>query len=595
MADQPVLQNIDRVSFNILVDGSEIPGVFIVQSLEIVQEANRVAHAKVVLKDGNASEETFTISESGKLEPGAELKLNLGYHQDNETVFEGIIISQGIRVKKNGESELVVKALHAAAKMTVSRKSAYFLDMKDSDIISQILGNYGVAGTVDATNVQHKEIIQYNTTDWDFVLSRAEANGLIIVPNGKKVDVVKPLVSGSAELEVIYGTSIRSVDLELDARTQIPTVKTHAWNMSDLKMENAQSSDPTVNNHGDITGKKLAEVLGESDFLLHSTGPLETDDLTEWANARLLKSRLAKIRGTISFQGSSKAKTNTLLKVTGLGDHFNGDAYMSRIEHRIEDGEWFTHAGIGLSPHWFSETQPDIMLPPGSGLLPGIQGLYNGIVKQIHEDPDGEHRIQVDIPVVEPTGDGVWARMSHFSASNSFGSFFLPEVGDEVILGFINQDPRYPVILGMMYSKAHPAPFEADDINTHKGIVTTQKMKLVFDDDKVNFWIETPGGNKFTISDENKTITLEDSTGNKIEMSESGILIDTPKEMTLKATGAINIESSDAITIKASMDAKMEGMNVTTKAQATMKAEGAMAELKGSAQTTVKGGIVMIN
>ena len=77
MAEQPILQQLDRVSFNVLVDGSEIPGVFIVQSLEITYEVNRIAHSKLVLKDGNASEQTFTISESGNMEPGAEIKINL--------------------------------------------------------------------------------------------------------------------------------------------------------------------------------------------------------------------------------------------------------------------------------------------------------------------------------------------------------------------------------------------------------------------------------------------------------------------------------------------------------------------------------------
>ena len=125
--------------------------------------------------------------------------------------------------------------------------------------------------------------------------------------------------------------------------------------------------------------------------------------------------------------------------------------------------------------------------PTAAALLPAIQGLQNGVVKKIHEDPDGEFRIQVDVPVIAPTGDGIWARMSHFYATADAGCFFMPEVGDEVLLGFLNNDPRFAVILGMLYSSSKKkAPYKADQKNTYKAFVTKSQMKIEFEDVKKN-------------------------------------------------------------------------------------------------------------
>ena len=186
--------------------------------------------------------------------------------------------------------------------------------------------------------------------------------------------------------------------------------------------------------------------------------------------------------------------------------------------------------------------------------------------------------------------------MVHLYATNKAGSFFIPEVGDEVLLGFLNNDPRFPVILGMMYSKKNAPPYTPDKKNPIKAFVTKNQLKMVFEDEKKNIIIETPSKNIITISDENKKITIEDQNKNKIEMSSSGIVMDSPKDINIKAKGKINIEAMQNITIKSSGgDVASQGLNVKAKANIQYSAQGTMAELKGSAQTTVKGGIVMIN
>ncbi|MEZ4892932.1 MAG: hypothetical protein R2778_07920 [Saprospiraceae bacterium] len=76
--------------------------------------------------------------------------------------------------------------------MTSGRKSGYYLDMKDSDIAGAIIADYGLESEVDATAYKHKELVKYQSTDWDFLLTRAAANGLLVIAEDGKVKLKSP-------------------------------------------------------------------------------------------------------------------------------------------------------------------------------------------------------------------------------------------------------------------------------------------------------------------------------------------------------------------------------------------------------------------
>lgn len=216
-----------------------------------------------------------------------------------------------------------------------------------------------------------------------------------------------------------------------------------------------------------------------------------------------------------------------------------------------------------------------------NALIPAIQGLHIGIVTQLQDDPAGEDRIKVRMPVISTEEEGIWARIATLDAGENRGTFFRPEIGDEVIVGFLDNDPRHPVVLGMCNSSAKPAPLQAKDDNPEKGYVSRSEIKLLFDDEKKTLLLQTPGGNKILLTDEDQGIQLEDQNGNKIVLDSNGIKIESAKELTLKAAQAL----------------KVEGLSVDVKAQTGFKADGGGGcELSaGNGSTVVKGGIVRIN
>ncbi len=598
MAESPLHDKVDLPTFTVKVGGSTIKDYYQVTDITIEKEVNKINTAEVTLIDGNPADQNFEISETEDFVPGNEIEIEMGYHSDEASVFKGIITSQQIKVRSSRSrllSVITVKCSDKAIKLTSGRKNATFKEKKDSDVITSIISDAGLSKSVDASEYEHKKIVQFDCTDWDFILSRSEINGFLAICEDDKLSIAAPDLSGSAPLVLTYGVDVIDFQAELDAKSQYASVSCSGWDSTELKVSNGTSEEPGADDIGNVTGKDLSSVMWTDAMEMLTASPEPTPVLKAWANAKLQKARLSKITGYVTIPGSSLAKVGTMIELKGFGARFNGKAYITRVAHTVESGNWTTYIGFGLSPNFFQEERK-LNSPPAAGLLPGISGLHAGVVKQIHEDPDGEYRVLVDIPLIEASGDGVWARMSADYASNEIGCYFYPEVSDEVILGFFNDDPRFPVILGKLYGKKTKPPFTPDEENKMKGIVTKSKMQLTFDEDKKVVVIETPGGNSVTISDEAKGITMEDQNGNKVEMNDSGIKLDSAKDVTISAGGKCSISATSNIEISATGDTSIKGNNVSTKANIALSAEGtSQASLKASGMVEVKGAMVNIN
>ena len=588
----------DLVTFTVKVKGAAIPDTFQVFSIKVEQHLNRISVAQILLLDGSASKETFPISSSDTFLPGNEVTIEAGYNSKNSLIFKGIVTKQSIKVDQGIGSALEVECKDAAVKMTIGRKSASFSKTKDSDVMSKLIGGYsGLSASVTATPDTLAELVQYYSTDWDFMLSRAEVNGMIVSTINDKVSVFKPDANSSPVLTVTYGDDLYSFHAELNSITQLSEVKASAWDPKTQKLISAQASN-NLAGAGNLSSKKLADVVGLAEFELQTSAAEPNSQLTGWAKAQMLKSEYAKITGEVRFQGSSKVVPGSYITVKGVGGRFNGDHLLSGVTHDISAGNWFTHASLGLSPAWFVQ-EADVMAPPAAGLLPGVQGLYNATVKKIYQDPDNEYRILVDLPLFNSNGAGQWARLANFYSTSGAGAFFLPEVDDEVVVGFLNDDPRYPIILGSLYSSGRKpySKLQPNQKNSMKAIVSKSELRILFDDENKVLTIQTPASNEIELDDKNKQISIKDENGNSVVMSSSGISMKSPKSITIEADQNLTLKGKMGVTVQASGgDVNVKGVNIKENASAQYSAQGgATAQVQGGAQLTLKAAMVMIN
>ena len=301
-------------------------------------------------------------------------------------------------------------------------------------------------------------------------------------------------------------------------------------------------------------------------------------DRLAWADGAWLGRRLNKVSGRGKCDGIGSVKPGAVVELAGVGERFNGKVLVSGVRHEFDQVHgWKTHLQFGGVP---PAAPASLSAPAAGGLVAAVPGLQIGVVTS-NEDPDGEHRVRIRLPLVDGGDDGIWARVASLDAGDDRGFFFRPEIGDEVVVGFLDDDPRHGVILGMLHSSAKAAPLQGSDDNHEKLYKSRSGLRLQFNDDKKVMTLDTPAGNSIILSEDDKSIVLADQNGNKITMNSDGIKIESAKATEIKAGTEAKLESGTSFSAKGGTELKLEG--------------GTQAELSSSAATKVKGGVVQIN
>lgn len=584
--------NKDRVlAWSIYCDGNKLDDSYELIFASVYLELSRIGKATLKFNAGDMEKQTFWETDSDGFKPGSSIRLDMGEENHQDTLFEGMITEVGIHISEGNRSQMVLECRDFAYPATQVRKNRIFEQKKDSEMIKEVLSAYGSV-EVDSTAYQHQEMVQYYCSDWDFALSRADACGLFLLVRGRDIAVIKPKVTASPVLTVTCGVDLIAFEGGLSCREQFSRYEGVSWDPSQQKPLKVTSALPILNNPEDL---QASEISSADSLLLQTDAPEESRVQQEWGNSMALRGGRSCYQGCFSFYGAAEAIPGCLIELKGLGKRFNGDVFVGSVRHTIENNEWVTEAGIGISPSMITEA-PEVATPPVSGFLPGLEGLHAGIVKQVHGDPAKEYRIRVELPWMDGTKKALWARFSTLCTTGSSGSLFLPEKGDEVLVGFINHDPCHPVVLGGLYGKKHQPPFAFGEKNDKKNLVTREKLALEFDEEKKVITLRTPGNNTLEISDEGKFIKLSDQNKNEIVMDGSGISFSSAKDITLKAKGNISMTSTAKTEISANSDLLINGANVKASARIGFSAKGdTSAELSASGQTIVKGGMVMIN
>ena len=532
--------------------GKRLPEEIALLTVEVRRALNRIPEATLTLLDGSVSKRTFEVSELDFFAPGEKITIALRYEGDplNTTVFEGLVVRHSVESAGDGGT-LRVELKDAAVVLTRGRKTAAFREMTDGEVIGQILSKGKVlAGPTPTTSPSHPELVQYNTTDWDFLLSRADVAGLVVDVHLGRVTAKKPALAAPV-LKLDHGLGeLSELRLEIDGGSQWATLEALAWD-AENHSPILETANPVRGKVGNLQADTIAKKLGGSSGHLSHPTPLQPGELKGWATARLARSRWAMLRGHAVVPGNVALTPLCAVTIAGMGARFNGDALVSEVVHKLDQSGWTTELSLGLPPEPFAAT-PDIAELPSGGLLPPARGLHVAVVGAIDEDPTGALRVQLKLPTLPPDQGLLWARLASPDAGAGRGFVFRPEIGDEVVLGFLDEDPRQPVVLGALFSKKNkiPKPVEKPAATNHlRALVSRAGSRIVFDDSKPSLTIETTAGgdangqytNKIVIDESTKKISIEDQHGNKLTMDSTGIKLTSAKDFTIEAPGDVNI------------------------------------------------------
>lgn len=519
--------------------------------VDVTKEYNRIPYAQLIIVDGDAALQTFEISNKEDFAPGSEIEILIRYEgkPPDKAVFKGRVAKHSVQADASG-SLLTIELKDDAFKLTRQRNTSVFHKRSDKQIIEEILREQGFrsptgVGTLANTQPSHKEIIQYYCTDWDFILSRAEMNGLLVEVNDGKISVEPPKLTGAPVHTFDFGRSeIYSFDMEVDTSEAFKDVKATGWDIAQQKIDQAQNAAAFSLRQGEMKNDseigKVGKKWGMKTQELVNPVSLDPKEMKAWATGQMVKNRLSILKGRISVKGDADIKVGQVIQIKGIGDRFNGHTLITAVRHQVSIDGWHTEIQFGLSKEWFIQA-PDIAAIPAAGMLPPVHGLQIGTVDKFEEDRDGPYRVKVRLASMPKDTDGIWARQAQLYAGEGRGFFFRPEVGDEVIVGFFNDDPRQAVILGSMYSPGkHKIP---DNVslgkdNDSKAIVSRSGAALAFlDEEKPRIGLITPNDNMITLDDDGEMIQLTDQHGNSITMNKDGIQIKSDKKILIEAKG----------------------------------------------------------
>jgi len=158
------------------------------------------------------------------------------------------------------------------------------------------------------------------------------------------------------------------------------------------------------------------------------------------------------------------------------------------------------------------------------------------------DDPDSLSRVQLRVlnfDGVDSHDGPIWARVACAFAGNNRGAFLLPDVGDEVLLVFVNGDPRFPVVVGGLWNGSSTSPETISGGRNRKKVIRSKNgVKLTLDDQdgQEQFIAETPGGQKITLKDGPGAVWIEDSNGNSVKLETAGITVTASAKVTVNAS-----------------------------------------------------------
>lgn len=173
---------------------------------------------------------------------------------------------------------------------------------------------------------------------------------------------------------------------------------------------------------------------------------------------------------------------------------------------------------------------------------PAPVALYGAQIGQVVEvqDPDGLGRVRVRLFNFDGVADQdapIWARVAVPFAGDQRGAFFIPDVGDEVLVNFVNGDPRMPIVVGGLWNGRQSPPETIGRTVDRWTITGKAGTKIaIIEENEPQIVLKTPHGQKVTLDDNANEVTINDMFGNKVTLSSSGIALQAVAKISMNAT-----------------------------------------------------------
>jgi phage protein D/phage baseplate assembly protein gpV len=551
--------------------------------IDVSAEVLRHGRAALLVRNWNADTRQVRYSDGDLFAPGTAVEISLGWRGTLHPVFSGVITAVTARFGAASGPVLEVACRTRSALLAAVPRARVYEESTDGDVAADIAAAYGL--TADAADGIHQPLVALSGgTDWDWLAGRAAELGYVAYVEGDRL-VFRPAAEPSEDdLALEYGTTLRELKLTREVSGRADPVSVAGFDSSALEavVANAGSDRAEPGTQGRATP---AEDLGKAGWPLReahlgTSAGISSEEADRRAVAAASGDVLRHFHGSGSTVGLPRLRADSWLRFTGIGSAFGGRHYVSAVRHRLGRSGYTTEFQLGSPP----ALRPHVPRATGGGGSAGSGGLLLGIVEDLDDD-QGQGRVKVGFPWLAPSLEPVWARLSTLSAGADHGTWFVPDVGQEVLVGFIDHDSRFPVVLGALWNGKAAPPVRMDPkTNAVRSVVTPAGHRLSFDDsEKGRISLTTTGGHRIELDDgKGEIVLVEKSGGCSLSLSAKGVSIVAKKgDITLSAAaGTVKVAA-------ATFTAKTNGASTVESA--------AGLELKAAGSLSVSGKLVKIN
>ncbi len=544
----------------------------------------------------------YLLAEKGTMKVGATLVVSargLAPNSPMSRVFRGSVTAAGVELREFGTPAPVVVATDAAYELARTSRVATYLDQQYRDVVQAVLSRAGITAKVDGTGETLPYLLQTDT-DLGFLDEIARRigfdwtmdDGTFHFWNSRKSESRATTLGKEVSLAPEYGLIEFSASVSADAPTKV-TVR--GWDAAAQSAIQAVKPLDRSAVPGGLTEAFSPASARTAERLTTDTNPGNAQEATALAGARSQAIGTVLARGRCTITPTLRPGVSVKLEAVGPA---SGSYFVQEVVH--------TYRPIGFDTRFVAgdRTRPRLSDAVAPGAAAQASFLHSGLVPAVVsdiKDKDDLGRVKVTFPWLDGQVASDWARVAMIGAGKERGFLVLPDVGDEVLVGFENGDSRRPVVIGGLVSKSSKFPSDLQDGKS----VTKRRIRSAR-----GHVVELGDGQGS--ADQYVLVALEDPK-HQLRIGKDGTALEVPSgvklriaagsaEILLDGNGKIELKGA-TIAITAQQALELSGLDVTIKATKKVAISGLQTEIKGSAQatidgggmTTVKGGMVQIN
>ncbi|MBC7809984.1 MAG: VgrG-related protein, partial [Burkholderiales bacterium] len=482
----------------IKLNGSDLPEATIDALIDIEVDSSLDVPSMVVMR---FRDDEVVLMESAAFDVGKSIEIAFSDPTSRNafvTVFKGEVTAMEPEFTVEGTVAITLRGYDKSHRLHRGTKARAFIQVKDSDIASKIIGEVGLTADVGATSVVHEHVYQDNVTDWEFLHFLAQRNGYELDYKNEKVALKQPASTGAA-IALEWGESLLSFRAKMSIVGQVNEVNVRGWDIATKAQIVGTSSSSQANSHpaigyGKTGGAAAQTALGSAQKFI-----AVRERVTDASDAQAIaKSILNDINaGFVEAEGVAFGNPNLIsgvkVNVTGVGLRYGGTYRLTSARHFISaDGYTTSFTVEGVNRQLTSNLLEHSAISMSSDTR--WHGLVTAIVTN-NKDPKSWGRVKVKFPWLDDSLESHWARVSSIGAGPQMGLYWLPEVNDEVLVAFENGDFTRPCVLGGVWNGKDAPPHTADE-TIKGGIVAVRTLK-------------TKAGNIIRFTDENGKEKIE--------------------------------------------------------------------------------------